>query len=50
VGLLDGLIRAQAVEITSSADAFGSGLDQIRTVYRVEYWAHGERQEVREPE
>ena len=50
VGLLDGLIRAQTVEITNSADAFGSGLDQVRTVYRVEYWAHGERQEVREPE
>ena len=50
VGLLDGLIRAQAVEITSAADAFGSGLEQVRTVYRVAYWAHGERQEVREPD
>ena len=50
VGLLDGLIRAQAVEITSDADLFRSGLEQVRTVYRVEYWAHGERQEVREPE
>jgi len=50
VGLLDGLVRGQTVEITNSADAFGSGLEQVRTVYRVEYWAHGERQEVREPE
>lgn len=50
VGLLDGLIHAQAVEITSGAEIFGSGLEQVRTVYRVAYWAHGTRQEVREPE
>lgn len=50
VGLLDDLIRRQTVEITTGADVFGSGLDRVRTVYRVEYWAHGERQEVREPE
>lgn len=50
VGLLDDLIRRQTVEITTGADVFGSGLGRVRTVYRVEYWAHGERQEVREPE
>lgn len=50
IGLLDSLIHAQAVEITSGAEAFGSGLEQVRTVYRVAYWAHGERQQVREPE
>lgn len=50
VGLLDGLIRGQTVEITIGADGFGTGLERVRTTYRVEYWAHGERQEVREPE
>ena len=50
LGLQDGLIRVQTVEITSGAEVFGSGLEQVRTVYRVEYWAHGETQEVREPE
>ena len=50
VGLLDDLIRRQTVEITTGADAFSSGLDRVRTTYRVEYWDHGKRQEVREPE
>lgn len=50
VGLLDDLIRRQTVEITTGADASGSGLELVRTTYRVEYWAHGEPQQVREPE
>ncbi len=50
LGLQDGLIRVQTVEITSGAEVLGSGLEQVRTVYRVAYWAHGETQEVREPE
>lgn len=50
VGLLDDLIRRQTVEITTGAEASGSGIDRVRTVYAVEYWAHGEPQVVREPE
>ena len=50
IGLLDDLIRRQTVEISTGADAFYSGLDRVRTSYRVEYWDHGRRQEVREPE
>lgn len=50
MGLFDGLIRRQTVEITTGVDAFGTGLERVRTTYRVEYWAHGEPQEVREPE
>lgn len=50
VSLIDGLIRRQTVEITTGVDSFGTGLDRVRTVYVVEYWAHGEPQEVREPE
>ncbi len=50
LGLQDGLIRVQTVEITSGAEVLGSGLEKVRTVYRVAYWAHGEAQEVREPE
>ncbi|CAN5200486.1 hypothetical protein BH18CHL2_BH18CHL2_11890 [soil metagenome] len=47
--LSDDLIRRQRVEIVSSADAFGSGLDRVRTVYTVEYWAFGERADIGEP-
>ena len=50
IGLADGLIRRQTVEIVTGADAFYSGHEQVRTTYRVAYWDHGRRQEVREPE
>lgn len=50
IGLFDDLIRGQSVEITTGVDAFSSGHDLVRTTYRVEYWDHGVRQEVREPE
>ncbi len=50
IGLFDDLIRGQTVEITTGAYPFGSGLERVRTTYRVEYWDHGKRQEVREPE
>lgn len=50
IGLLDDLIRRQTVEITTGADSFSSGFDRVRTTYRVEYWDHGGRPEVREPE
>lgn len=50
LGLTDDHIRAQTVEIVTGADGFGTGLDRVRTTYRVEYWAHGEPQEVREPD
>ena len=50
IGLLDDLIRRQTVAITSGADAFYTGHDQVRTTYTVEYWDHGRRQEVRGPE
>lgn len=50
IGLLDDLIRRQTVLITTGADSFYSGLDRVRTSYRVEYWDHGTRPEVREPE
>ena len=48
-GLLDDLIRRQAVTITSGTDPFYTGHAQVRTIYTVEYWDHGVRQEVREP-
>lgn len=50
LGLLEDRVWRQTVEITSSADGAGSGIDTVRTTYQVEYWAHGEPQEVREPE
>ncbi|HET8567723.1 MAG TPA: hypothetical protein VFM93_01900 [Candidatus Limnocylindria bacterium] len=50
IGLFDDLVRRQTVEIVSSAEGAGSGLDRVRTAYTVEYWAHGERVEVGEPE
>ena len=50
IGLFDDLIRGQAVEITTGADAFYTGHDRVRTTYTVEYWDHGRRQDVREPE
>lgn len=50
IGLLDDLIRRQTVAITTGADAFYSGHDEVRTTYTVEYWDHGQRQEVREPD
>jgi hypothetical protein len=50
IGLADDLIRRQRVEIASSADAPGSGLERVRTLYTVEYWAFGERPDIREPE
>ena len=50
VGLFDDLSRRQIVPITTGADSFGTGLERVRTAYRVEYWAHGDRHGVREPE
>ena len=50
IGLLDDLIRRQAVTISTGTDAFYTGHEQVRTTYAVEYWDHGVRQEVREPE
>lgn len=50
IGLFDGLIRRQTVEVKEPADPFsGTGLRTVRTTYIVEYWDHGRRLEVREP-
>lgn len=50
IGVLDDLIWRQTVLITTGADSFYSGLDRVRTSYQVEYWDHGSRPEIREPE
>lgn len=50
IGLFDGLIRRQTLEVVEPADPFsGTGLDALRTTYTIEYWDHGRRLEVREP-
>lgn len=50
IGLFDGLIRRQTLEVVEPADPFsGTGLDAVRTTYTIEYWDHGRHLEVREP-
>jgi hypothetical protein len=50
IGLFDGLIRRQTLEVVEPADPFsGTGLEAVRTTYTIEYWDHGRRLEVREP-
>lgn len=50
VGLFDGLIHRQTLEVVEPADPFsGTGLQAVRTMYTVEYWDHGRHLEVREP-
>ena len=50
IGLFDGLIRRQTLEVVEPSDPFsGTGLDAVRTTYTIEYWDHGRRLEVREP-
>lgn len=50
VGLFDGLIRRQSVEVTEPVDPFsGTGMSTVRTAYTIEYWDHGEDLEVTEP-
>ena len=50
IGLFDGLIRRQTLEVVEPPDPFsGTGLDAVRTTYTIEYWDHGRRLEVREP-
>jgi hypothetical protein len=50
IGLLDGLIRRQSLEVVEPADPFsGTGLESVRTSYTIEYWDHGRHLEVREP-
>lgn len=36
--------------IVTAVEGVGAGDEQVRTTYRVAYWDHGRRQEVREPE
>lgn len=51
VGLFDGLIRRQTVEVVERADPFsGTGLSTVRTAYTIEYWDHGRTLEVQEPD
>ncbi|MBM4433925.1 MAG: hypothetical protein FJ028_02225 [Chloroflexi bacterium] len=51
IGLLDGLIHRQTFEVKEPADPFsGTGLRTVRTTYTIEYWDHGRRLEVREPQ
>jgi hypothetical protein len=50
IGLFDGLIRRQTLEVVEPADPFsGTGLEAVRTTYTIEYWDHGRHLEVREP-
>jgi hypothetical protein len=50
VGLFDGLIRRQSVEVVEPADPFsGTSLTTVRTAYTIEYWDHGRPLEVAEP-
>jgi len=50
VGLFDGLIRRQSVEVVERAEPFsGTGLTTVRTAYTIEYWDHGRPLEVAEP-
>lgn len=51
VGLFDGLIRRQSVEVVEPADPFsGTGMSAVRTSYTIEYWDHGQDLVVAEPE
>lgn len=50
VGLFDGLIRRQRVEVVAPLDPFsGTSLTTVRTAYTIEYWDHGRPLEVAEP-
>lgn len=50
VGLFDGLVRRQRVEIVAPVDPFsGTSLSTVRTAYTIEYWDHGRDLEVPEP-
>lgn len=50
VGLFDGLVRRQSVEVIEPVDPFsGSGVSTVRTAYTIEYWDHGADLEVPEP-
>jgi flavin-binding protein dodecin len=50
VGLFDGLIRRQSVEVVEPTDPFsGTSLTTVRTAYTIEYWDHGRPLEVAEP-
>lgn len=50
VGLFDGLIRRQSVEVVEPLDPFsGTSLTKVRTAYTIEYWDHGRPLEVAEP-
>jgi hypothetical protein len=50
IGLFDGLVRRQSLDVFEPADPFGgTGLTAVRTTYTVEYWDHGRHLEVREP-
>lgn len=51
IGLFDGLIRRQAVEVVEPVDPFGgAGLSTVRTAYTIEYWDHGSALEIPEPD
>jgi hypothetical protein len=51
VGLFDGLIRRQSVEVVEPTDPFsGTGLTTIRTSYTIEYWDHGSPLEIAQPD
>lgn len=50
IGLLDGLVHRQSLDIVESADPFAAGLSAVRTTYAIEYWEHGRRLEIREPD
>lgn len=51
VGLFDGLIRRQSVEVVEPLDPFsGTSLTTVRTAYTIEYWDHGRPLEVPEPD
>lgn len=51
IGLFDGLIHRETFSVQEPADPFGgTGLETVRTSYTIEYWDHGSRLEVREPE
>lgn len=50
IGLFDGLIRRQSLEVLEPADPFsGTGVRTVRSSYTIEYWDHGRPLEVREP-
>ncbi|MEK7861281.1 MAG: hypothetical protein AAB284_07995 [Chloroflexota bacterium] len=46
----DERVRRQSLEVLEPADPFsGTGLRTVRSSYTIEYWDHGRRLEVREP-